>query len=361
MANATRGEDEHRQEEVDDAKRREQVAKELDEGVRKSLQALITGLDSLEPCLRDDESAQRILKGLSTIVGAIIDDVERLASDLHPRVPRLFSMVFDDRVMPLKPGTYVIGRAEDCEIQFDRQRASRKHAEITIGLYEAHIEDLGSTNGVYVNGRRIASRQRLRTRDVVAIGDEHFELRSDPQGSNPLQELGRCELPTLREDAPATPLASMRDETEETDMLGIVGAMAIKWLDQDRVPDAEHALSGHLRQIISRARAAPVRRSTATSAVDYALRLALATSKADWISYILELSTLCKLELSVPAVVALERLHGSGVQLPIEALKAYLEKMGKAEGASREQGYALVRLRRLALGARNARGSGARP
>jgi pSer/pThr/pTyr-binding forkhead associated (FHA) protein len=38
------------------------------------------------------------------------------------------------------------------------------------------LEDLDSTNGTYVNGRRVTTRARLRPDDMIAIGDTQFRL-----------------------------------------------------------------------------------------------------------------------------------------------------------------------------------------
>lgn len=68
-----------------------------------------------------------------------------------------------------------IGRAASCELQIESSSVSRQHALILMGRREVIIEDLNSTNGVMVNGRRI-SRQMLNDGDLVMIGDIKFRL-----------------------------------------------------------------------------------------------------------------------------------------------------------------------------------------
>lgn len=63
----------------------------------------------------------------------------------------------------------VIGRAQECDIQLLLTDVSRKHARITYYNEEYHIEDLESTNGVYINGIKIA-RCILRDLDQIEIG-----------------------------------------------------------------------------------------------------------------------------------------------------------------------------------------------
>ncbi len=69
-----------------------------------------------------------------------------------------------------------IGRAPGCELQIDSSSVSRHHALVLVGQRDIIIEDLNSTNGVLVNGRKIA-RQMLHDGDTVSIGDAEFRVR----------------------------------------------------------------------------------------------------------------------------------------------------------------------------------------
>jgi chromosome segregation ATPase len=68
-----------------------------------------------------------------------------------------------------------IGRTPDNDLQLDAKFISRHHAVILVGPVNTVIEDLNSTNGVQVNGRRIA-RQTLRDGDKVIIGRMHYRF-----------------------------------------------------------------------------------------------------------------------------------------------------------------------------------------
>jgi hypothetical protein len=66
-------------------------------------------------------------------------------------------------------GRIVVGRDPSCEVSHDDSLLSRRHAEfVTVGD-EVTIRDLGSRNGVFVNGAR-AAEHRLATGDIVQIG-----------------------------------------------------------------------------------------------------------------------------------------------------------------------------------------------
>jgi chromosome segregation ATPase len=72
-----------------------------------------------------------------------------------------------------------IGRAAGCELQIDSGSVSRHHALVVVGPREAVIEDLNSTNGVLVNGRKV-TRQALGDGDAITIGETQFRYLVRP-------------------------------------------------------------------------------------------------------------------------------------------------------------------------------------
>lgn len=72
-----------------------------------------------------------------------------------------------------------IGRATGCELHIDSSSVSRHHALILAGTREAIIEDLNSTNGVILNGRKV-TRQVLNDGDIVTIGEIQFRYAAKP-------------------------------------------------------------------------------------------------------------------------------------------------------------------------------------
>ena len=75
-----------------------------------------------------------------------------------------------------KSATYLIGKDPNiCDIVFQDLSVSRQHARLTIDDEDnAFIEDLGSRNGVIVNGELIDTKQLLSTQDLVALGTTTF-------------------------------------------------------------------------------------------------------------------------------------------------------------------------------------------
>lgn len=76
----------------------------------------------------------------------------------------------------------IIGRANDCDIQIDDQSVSSKHARLVVeadpyldGVSGIYLEDLRSTNGTELNGKRVA-REKLTDQDMIKIGFNQFRF-----------------------------------------------------------------------------------------------------------------------------------------------------------------------------------------
>src|SRR5262245_32258792 len=67
-------------------------------------------------------------------------------------------------------GEAVIGRAESCGLRLRDSSVSRQHARIGMSGGVARLMDLGSHNGVTVNGVRLTDEQPLRSRDIITLG-----------------------------------------------------------------------------------------------------------------------------------------------------------------------------------------------
>ena len=73
-----------------------------------------------------------------------------------------------------------LGRSREADIVLDDANVSRKHAEVRPSGGSWIVRDLGSTNGVKVNGRRVdpSGRSRCESGDVIELGTSRaiFEL-----------------------------------------------------------------------------------------------------------------------------------------------------------------------------------------
>ena len=94
-------------------------------------------------------------------------------------------LLIDDVVVksfPLNQDTITIGRAPENDIVIDEESVSTEHARIDLvpstlmeGFIDIFIEDLGSTNGTYVNSAPVR-RQQLQNFDYVRIAFTDFKL-----------------------------------------------------------------------------------------------------------------------------------------------------------------------------------------
>jgi hypothetical protein len=99
----------------------------------------------------------------------------------------------------LVPGRKVIGRTPDNDLQIDSKFISRHHCQLVTGSDGITvIEDLNSTNGIVVRGKRVR-RHTLRDGDVVSMG-QHEMLYVDDQAAEHLADT-HDDLPRLEVDA----------------------------------------------------------------------------------------------------------------------------------------------------------------
>lgn len=70
----------------------------------------------------------------------------------------------------------IIGRSADCDVVVNDTYLSSRHARLATDDGELTLEDLGSTNGSYVNQELVRGRVQLRRGDVVQLGGLLFEV-----------------------------------------------------------------------------------------------------------------------------------------------------------------------------------------
>jgi hypothetical protein len=97
---------------------------------------------------------------------------------------------YDGRVFDVPPGTSTVGRALDNELVFDDPSLSRKHARLTReGPGRFTVEDLGSSNGSYVNGRKMG-RGSAGPGEAVQFGDLIFRVEGSELSGTSSVEAG---------------------------------------------------------------------------------------------------------------------------------------------------------------------------
>src|SRR5580704_14482890 len=89
----------------------------------------------------------------------------------------------------------VLGRAPECQIQLDSNMVSRRHAQVTRDKASYFVEVLGSGNGAFVNGKRIAERTLHKANDRVKLGPILLRFEpSDSQQKTMVDQTGNVEI-----------------------------------------------------------------------------------------------------------------------------------------------------------------------
>jgi len=81
----------------------------------------------------------------------------------------------------IEHGEYIIGRDPSCPIPVNADQVSRHHARLTFTAFELLVEDLGSSNGVFIEGVQVQIPTRVRADQEVQIGSARliFRLKDD--------------------------------------------------------------------------------------------------------------------------------------------------------------------------------------
>jgi DNA-binding response OmpR family regulator len=90
----------------------------------------------------------------------------------HPNTPYLKDPLGNEHL--LENEVTRLGRAVENEVVIISNRASREHAQIRREGRKVFLDDLGSTNGTFLNGERVLESLQLRDGDEIAIGEVSF-------------------------------------------------------------------------------------------------------------------------------------------------------------------------------------------
>jgi hypothetical protein len=89
------------------------------------------------------------------------------------------------------PATWIIGADSDCDIVIDQATVSGRHCRLTLERDGYWLEDLGSTNGTFVNGERLVARRTVSRSDRITLG-QSTPLpwpSHDPSSASPQESL----------------------------------------------------------------------------------------------------------------------------------------------------------------------------
>lgn len=229
----------------------------------------------------------------------------------------------------LLPGVTVVGRGDRCQIVIDDPLISRRHACFVVDAQSVMLKDLGSMNGVLVNGMKVDGTCVLAPGDRITLGRAVAELCVGRRSSKS-DRLAR----TMPRMTPNTVLEAMgpdsadAEPTRKGSILQMLGSVADKAFVLGRGEEAEKLVKRPMESLLQRAtEGRPVDGEEVEIAALLATRLARSTTRGAWIDYVFRLYT--ALGEPLPGSV-IEELYANiryVTKVELVAFRDYLERL----------------------------------
>ena len=264
-----------------------------------------------------------------------------MTSPLHNKTG--YGLRVGREIVKLDKQRLTIGRSETCDIVLSSALVSRQHARISVSADGVQIEDMGSRNGVVVNGAPIERPTRLAHGDTILLGEEQLKLvLLMPERQNTMREVRTAD--TLVGDA--NPDAE--EATRQGNLLEVLGGVVDKQLALGHGAEAERLLSKQLRLTLEAAKVGRVSTSLSQQAAQYGIKLAAATNNSDWIVYAISMYHYQGEVMPVALVDELYSLLRKVRGVPIDVVRSYLGVLRAREhGLSPAERFALKRIEGL--------------
>jgi hypothetical protein len=248
-----------------------------------------------------------------------------------------FWLEYGGRRLVLTEGVTTIGRAANCQLVLDDALVSRRHAQLVTGPEGVRVDDLGSSNGVHVNGKRITESAQLKAGDVLKVGEQSLVLRAGPATRRHVPP-SRFAAKTLTGVEAAHLLGRGGDPfdgdtTNQGRALLLLGGVADKVLALGRGEEAERVLAGFLDRLVEGLQEGrDPEGDTAEKAVEYAVRLAAATGKGRWVDYCFELFAMLEKPLPTGVVDELYTVLRKVDSVDRKNLRSYVAVLHAQQG-----------------------------
>jgi hypothetical protein len=131
-----------------------------------------------EPGAGEEAQAEQAGHG-NTMIYSTAGRIRGPVEEAQGTRPTRALLVAEGRRHVIPPGGAVVGRSRECDVVLSDANVSRRHAEIRPAAAGAWtIADMGSTNGVRINGRQISGTELLAGGDRIVLGTAEitFEL-----------------------------------------------------------------------------------------------------------------------------------------------------------------------------------------
>lgn len=224
------------------------------------------------------------------------------------------------RVVPLTAGEHVIGRAGS-DISFsDDPKVSRRHARLVVSADAVEVEDLGSTNGTWVDSYLVQHRLRVTRSSTLRLGGVEASLA--PAGDLPMQARHRTtvdERPNRGERDPET--------TQRNAGLEFVKHAVEQFLETGNPEQARTTLDQVLATIELATR--ELDEGALESASLLALRLALELREASYVDAVVRMHCAHAAEMADGCLERLSRCTMAGLEPDPRNVEAYLAVLGE--------------------------------
>ncbi len=260
-----------------------------------------------------------------------------------------FSLRYLRTELPLLMHELTIGRGAECGITLDDGLVSRRHARLEIRGRHVVIEDLGSHNGVMVNGQRIPGPTQLRNGDRIVIGSIELELVERREASLAALTVTAGVGGAIRAvEVSLAPPDEPTFLTRRPEAFELLGGVVERALAAGAAEEAGRLLGGHLGSLIAEAqRGSALPPETCAAAARVAVKVAAATGRGVWVDHAIALFAAAR--HLMPAVVSEEMLRALPklAKIDVKKLRDYVGAM-RSPSADR---LALGRLEELERGA----------
>ena len=197
-----------------------------------------------------------------------------------------YRLVNEGNDIVIGPGGAVIGRSAACKVMIDSDDVSRRHARLVIDGAVPRLEDLGSANGVSVNGRRVVDAVVLENGDRIEVAGHEliFVVDETAIGSSP----GAPALDALWDDEEAVSFDDGKDTRLTAAGSWLSAALAI--LRKGDATAASSMARARLRQLLESTRNGQrLEAAVGLEASTLAAELAVALGEGKWIAYVFDL------------------------------------------------------------------------
>jgi DNA-binding winged helix-turn-helix (wHTH) protein len=127
----------------------------------------------------DDAQSPRFIRTVHGIGYAFCGDATDAGRSSHAEGRDRFWLTWRGRIFSLAEGDNIIGRDPRCEVWVDHSGVSRRHARIRIANLSVRpmLADLGSTNGTYLDRRKVVDDTPLSDGDTIKVGTVTLRFR----------------------------------------------------------------------------------------------------------------------------------------------------------------------------------------